>query len=93
MVMKENVKESLIHICKNLLEWDVKRDWDKLSNMQFFGSEIDMEVNDLLYLFFEIENYFGIKVPEEFIVNEKFVNLSNIVNLICDHKKETHSGV
>ncbi len=84
--MREKIKESMIHLCKNLLEWDIKDEWDKLENEQFFGNIINMKVYDLLYLFFEIEDHFGVKIPERYIANGKFVSLRNVVNFIYDQK-------
>ncbi|PYG84362.1 acyl carrier protein [Ruminiclostridium sufflavum DSM 19573] len=55
----------------------------KLDN-NLLGKEWCLEPRDLLYLFFDIENEFGIKIPEDVIEDGRFSSISNIADIISD---------
>jgi acyl carrier protein len=46
------------------------------------GKEWGLAPRDLLYLFFDIENEFGISIPEEAIEKGKFDTINNIAGII-----------
>ncbi len=47
------------------------------------GREICMTPRDLLYVFFDVEKEFEVKIPQSDIVSGKFITFNNIYEIIC----------
>ena len=54
------------------------------------GRRLRLQARDLLYIFFEVEKEFGIKIPEEAIVDGEFDSFNGIVKIIIN-QLEYHS--
>lgn len=50
------------------------------------SSSIGFAARDLIYLFFDIEKEFEVKIPEEYIVQGRFCSFSNILEMIKEIK-------
>lgn len=57
-----------------------------LRRKNFFSKDLGLEPRDLLYLFFDIEKEFDIKIPESDILGNKFCTFNDIVEIICSGK-------
>ncbi|KHD13714.1 peptide maturation system acyl carrier-related protein [Clostridium butyricum] len=54
-----------------------------LVNKSLLGKDINLKSRDLLYIFFDVEDTFNIKIEEKYIVSHKFNTFNNICNIIC----------
>lgn len=57
--------------------------WTKArARSNFLSRDFLLVPSDLLFLFFEIEKEFGIKIPQEAVVSGKFNSFQNITEII-----------
>lgn len=73
--------EKIFKIMKKRYNLDFSESED-LQYEQLLGYKIGLSSTDLLYLYFDIEKEFGIKIPEEHIISGKFSTLNNIIQMI-----------
>lgn len=75
---------------KNRNRRKTRSNCDKYTNVQFtgniddnlIGSKFNFRARDLIYLLYDIEEKFNIKIPEEDIDNNKFNTIGNIIKII-----------
>ena len=51
-------------------------------DMNLLGKVFKLKSRDLLYLYFDIENEFNIKIPYEGIINGDFCTMGGILNIL-----------
>lgn len=80
--MQENIENRLKEIIKSRfkLNFDIvnKEDYD----LSFFDPVYGFSAGDMLYLFFDVEKAFNIRIPEEYIEKNEFSSFNSIVNII-----------
>lgn len=76
------INKKLKDIFKDRFNLDICH--ESFLNKQLLGKEIGLQPRDLIYLFFDVENTFGIKIKEEYIVTHKFDTFDNICEIICN---------
>lgn len=74
--------EKILKIMKIRFNLDFLESWETVQYEQLLGFKIGLRANDLLYLYFDIEEEFGIRIPEEYIIGGKFSTLNNILEMI-----------
>jgi peptide maturation system acyl carrier-related protein len=83
---KENqqgqIEERLKNIFKSRFDKDMDKYNESILDKELLGFDIGMKPRDLLYLFFDIEKEFDIKIPEKDIVEKKFNSFNNITAVI-----------
>lgn len=89
----EVIKEKLLKIFESRFDMNLTELWEDLQEEHFLGSKMRMAPRDLLYLHYDIEKEFDIKIAQEHIVNGKFSSLNNIVHIINYELKEKESEV
>lgn len=55
---------------------------EQLLDKKLLSEEIGLLPRQLLYVFFDIENEFGIQIPQECIANGEFDTINNIVSIV-----------
>jgi len=85
---QDQIGNLLADLIKKRFNMDFDINDESLVNKKLLGNEIGMKPRDLLYLFCDIENEFGIQIPQEAIITGKFDTLANIVEIIDACKKE-----
>ena len=55
-----------------------------LQDEKLLGRKIRMTARELLYVYFDIENAFGIKIPEIDIADGNFDTFSNILQIVTE---------
>ena len=82
--IKERIKKDILSILKEKLSCtcqEAEQNSDEpLTGSPFFLSEIDM-----VYLLFEVEKKFGIRVAEESLVGYGFSTLNQIITLVQEY--------
>ncbi len=87
------IKNKLVKIFESRFDMNLTVRWDDMQDEHFLGSKMRLAPRDLLYLHYDIEKEFDIKIAEEHIVNGKFSSLNNIVHIISCELKEKESEV
>lgn len=80
--MKINIQNRLLKIIQARFNVDYASKWEEIKNQHLLGIEMGFEASELLYVYFDIEKEFEIKIPREYIVSGKFSTLSNIAEMI-----------
>lgn len=80
---KDNIEIRLNNIFKNRFKIDFDSKEKELLNANLLGSSIYLTPTDLLYLFCDIENEFGIDIPQNEVADGKFSSFNNLVEIIC----------
>lgn len=57
---------------------------NSLMDEQFLGSKVNMQPRDLIYLLYTMEDYFHLKVPDEYLINKKFSTFREVVDIIYE---------
>lgn len=84
--MKESIQKKLIELLyKNFRITDISK--DVIPNLDLID---DLSIDSLTFisLLIEIENAFGIIIPDEFVKLDSFRNFDDIVDIIFDLMKE-----
>lgn len=55
------------------------------------GRKIGLAPRDLIYIFFDIEEQFGIRIPEEKIVDGQFNTFNNIYQIVFNQLKKAEN--
>ena len=63
---------------------------EEYKSKKLLGREIGMAPRDLLYLFFDVENEFGIVLPQNRIANGEFDTYNDICKIVHD-QLENHT--
>ncbi|SHJ38182.1 acyl carrier protein [Clostridium cavendishii DSM 21758] len=79
---EEDIKIKLKDIFINSLNIDPNYMTEKNYDSNLLGNIWRFTPRDLVYLFFEVEEKFFIKIPEENIINGDFKTFNNIVKII-----------
>ncbi len=79
--MDENI-EKLVMIIKERFNMDLSDCLKDIQDEHLLGNKLRLSAGDLIYLYFDIEKEFGIKIPQEHIFNGKFSSLTNIAQMI-----------
>ncbi len=90
IVNEENIYERLKNIFSTRFELDLglvaREDFDK----HLLGSEFRLAPRDLVYLYLDIEKYFGISIPDEDVAMGGLSTINNIIEMVYHqiNKKE-----
>lgn len=76
------ISNKLLAVLKEKFDIDCIGKWEEIKDLNLLGYELCFEPRDMVYLLYEIESIFDIKIPEEYIVNGSFNTLSNILSII-----------
>lgn len=87
----QEISEKLKEIFKNRLNIDIMN--EHLFNKELLGSEIRLQPRELIYIFFDIETIFNIKIKEEYIILNKFRTFNDICKIICNELRSVENGV
>ncbi len=79
--MDENI-EKLVMIIKERFNMDLSDCWKDIQDEHLLGNKLRLSAGDLVYLYFDIEKEFGIRIPQEHIFSGKFSSLTNIAQMI-----------
>lgn len=82
MVDQNDVNSKLLRLIKEMFDIDYIGKWEDIKDINLMSYKLNFEPRELVYLLFEIEKAFNIKIPEEAIVNGSFNNFYNISNII-----------
>lgn len=77
----KEIDEKLKEILKN--RFDLNLHDENLLEKNLLGKEIRLQARDLVYIFFDVENTFNIKIKEEYVVSNKFTTFNNIRDIVC----------
>lgn len=77
----EKLDYKLSKIFKDRLEIDINSN-SKLASEHFWGEKMNLNVSDILYIYFDIETAFNIKISDSFILERKFYNYRNILEYV-----------
>ncbi|MCX7923053.1 MAG: peptide maturation system acyl carrier-related protein [Clostridia bacterium] len=80
-------KEKLNKILENRFGFNLRNLKEGYENEELLGRYMQLKARDLLYLYFEVEKEFNIKIPEEAIAEGKFNTLNNIAQIIHKQKQ------
>ncbi len=84
---KEEITVRLQNILRKRFGMDLKGKWQEVKNYPLLGYKLGIGPGQLLYLFFDIEEEFNIRIPENSIVNGDFHSLDSIAGIIADEYK------
>lgn len=74
-----NIKEQIVDLINTVKGLNLKEeDYDE----HLFSSKIDLSPRDLVYVFLKIEELFKIQIPEENIINEDFITINKITEIV-----------
>lgn len=76
------ISNKLLAVLKEKFDMDYIGKWEDIKDLNLLGYKLCFEPRDMVYLLYEIESIFDIKIPEEYIVNGSFNTLSNISGVI-----------
>jgi peptide maturation system acyl carrier-related protein len=77
-----DINKKLLSIFNKRFGIDFSCYTDEFFEKELLGNEINMQPRDLIYLFVDIQNEFGINIPQSFIAEGKFNTFSNIREMI-----------
>ena len=58
-------------------------------DMNLLGNVFKLKSRDLLYLYFDIENDFNFKIPQENIINGDFCTINRILDILYEKLMKT----
>lgn len=70
-----NIFEKLFNFNPLLIDKDYR-------SIQILGDRINLSSVDLLYLYYEIKKRFNIQIDEEYIINNKFRTINDIIIIV-----------
>jgi peptide maturation system acyl carrier-related protein len=80
--INNDIEMRLKNIFRNRFEIDLSSKEISLLNENLLGKSINLSSTDLLYLLHDIEDEFGISIPEKQIADGNFSSFNNIVKII-----------
>ncbi|QNU67844.1 peptide maturation system acyl carrier-related protein [Ruminiclostridium herbifermentans] len=80
----EHIEKKLDDIFKRRFGIEMGQNKDKFRDKKLLGQEFGMPPRDLLYLFFDVEKEFSIKIPQDAIVSGQFSTYNGICKIIYD---------
>jgi acyl carrier protein len=83
----KNLEERLNKLFIKRFNLDMDKFNEEYKSKKLLSSEIGMSPRDLLYLFFDIENEFGIVIPQESVASGEFGTYNGILGIISDKSK------
>jgi peptide maturation system acyl carrier-related protein len=78
----EHIEKRLDDIFKKRFGIEMSSIKDKFRDEKLLGQEFGMPPRDLLYLFFDVEEEFSIRIPQEAIVTGQFSTYNGICKII-----------
>jgi len=82
MNVNEEIKSKLIKVFKNRFDINIENFDADLYETNLLDSRIGIAPRDLVYLFFDIENEFKVKISEQSIISERFSTINNIHEIV-----------
>ncbi len=79
-----NIDKTLVKLLNEKYNLNVDIENIDVLNKNIMGTEFNLSPVDMLCLFFDVENLFNIRIPQEDIVSGKFNSFSNIINMISE---------
>ncbi|WP_024834415.1 peptide maturation system acyl carrier-related protein [Ruminiclostridium josui] len=83
----EYIEKRLDDIFKRRFGIEMGPNKDKFRDKKLLGQEFGMPAKDLLYLFFDVEKEFSIKIPQEAVVSGEFSTYNGICQIIDNEMK------
>ncbi|MCX8129741.1 MAG: hypothetical protein N3I35_06545 [Clostridia bacterium] len=83
----KKVDETLKQIIEDKLSLNLNGFSDDMADQDLLGSHFRLKASELLFIFFEIERVFNVKIPERDIKEGNFNTLSKIKNIILNQIK------
>jgi peptide maturation system acyl carrier-related protein len=80
--MELQIEQKLDDIFKNRFGIEMSEIKEQVGDMKFLSQEFGMASRDLLYLYFDIEKEFLIKIPQEVIISGEFSTYNNVFQII-----------
>ena len=80
--MNDYIAEKLKEIIQSRFKLDFSRVKDEDYDTSFFNPVFGFSASDMLYLFFDVEKAFGIKIPEADIEADAFSSFNSITGVI-----------
>lgn len=81
---KKEIEDSILKIIYD--NFDVKIEEDFIDK-PLLGKEIKLPARSLVYLYFEIKDFFDVKISEDDIVGGKFISVNSIADCIISNAK------
>ena len=78
----EYIEKRLDDIFKKRFGIEMSPIKDKFRDKKLLGQDFGMPPRDLLYLFFDVEEEFSIKIPQEAVVSGQFSTYNGICKII-----------
>lgn len=82
-----NILNRIERIIEDKFNISINKISEDYINENLLGKRIRLEARDLLYLLFEVEKEFNIRIPEESISAEEFATLNGIAQVVKKHIK------
>ena len=80
-MLLENIESRLNRILQKRAQIDFKTN-PQLRDERLLGAEIGMPARELILVFFDVEKEFGIKIPEQAIIDCRFDTFNHIAKII-----------
>ena len=79
--VKHDVRFKILKITsKDIMEYDI----------DMLGKPYYIEPRNLVYLFLDIQQDYGIKIAEEYLKNQQFVTINGIASIIMRNLDKSH---
>lgn len=79
--VKQDVRFKILKITsKDIMEYDI----------DMLGKPYYIEPRNLVYLFLDIQQDYGIKIAEEYLKNQQFVTINGIASIIMRNLDKSH---
>lgn len=91
MGLEDEIRNRMNKIMKN--RFDIEFFDSDLYDVNLLNSKIGISPRGLVFLFFDVENEFKIKIPEQEIVLERFTTFNNIYQIIMEQITENQNVI
>lgn len=79
---RENIREAIVNILKEKIVINHDFSDEKLFGQELTGGALRLRAREMLRLFFEVENEFNTRIPEEKIIEGKFNTINDITEIV-----------
>lgn len=80
--IKSDIASKLNGIMEKRFNINISEHDADILDKHLLGEDMGFAARDLLYLFFDVENVFNVKIDKKYILNGKFTSFNNIVEII-----------
>jgi peptide maturation system acyl carrier-related protein len=89
---EKSLSERLNAVFRSRLDIDFGEALRGERDKHLLGRPHSLEARDMLYLLFDVEREFGIRIPEDEIVNGRFSSYNSILEIITAQSREPADG-